>query len=122
MKTEAFTGKSSEMRQDAIWLSSEDLIDSGDVPVEIEGVFRHKDAVFDGGRTATVFALKFRGKGDKQLVLNATNRKFLLALAGTGDVTKWVGLKVLLYVKRDVPKKGGSKGEVTCGIRMKRID
>lgn len=118
MKTEPFSGKSAEMRTDAIWLSSEDLFDAGDVLVEVEGVYKHRDAVFDAGRIATVFALKFLGKG-KQLVLNATNRKFMVNLAGTTDTSKWKGQKVILYVRRDVPKKGGARGEVTCGIRMK---
>lgn len=119
MKTEPFAGRSVEMRKDAIWLSSEDLFDAGDVLVEIEGVYKHTNAVFDGGRIDTVFALRFVGKGEKQLVLNATNRKFLVNLCGTTDVSKWKGKKVVLYVRRDVPKKGGARGEVTCGIRIK---
>lgn len=121
MKTEPFVGKSGEMRSDALWLSSEDIFDAGDVRVKIEGVFRHVDAVFEGGRKETVYAVKFVGK-EKQLVLNATNRKFLLNLAGTSDTSKWKGLDVILYVRRDIPKKGGARGEVTCGIRMKRPD
>ncbi len=119
METEKFTGRSAEMRKDTPWLSSEDLMDVGkDVEVEISGVFKHKNAVFDDGRKDTVYALAFKGK-TKQLVLNATNRKRLVAMFGTTKVDQWIGKKISLYVEDGVRKPGGARGETTCGIRVR---
>lgn len=118
MQTEEFDGQSAEMRRESPWLASEDLLDHGDAGVEIEGVYKHVDAVFDDGRTETVYALKFRGK-DKQMVLNATNRKHLVAKFGTTKVKEWAGEKIVLYVQRNVRKPGGKKGETCCGIRIR---
>jgi hypothetical protein len=118
MQSEPFSGRTSEMRLDTPWLASEDLLDLGDVAVEIEGVYRHKDAKFDEGRTQTIFALKFKGK-KKELVLNATNRKTLVAMFGTGNVKEWVGKQITLYVDQRVRKPGGGRGETCCGIRIR---
>ena len=118
MKTEPFTGKSPEMRKDSPFLSSEDLLDAGDVKVVIEGVFRHKDAIFDDGRKETVYAISFVGK-QRQLVLNNTNRKTLVAKFGTTKVSDWIGKEVTLHVVSGVRKPGGAKGETTTGIRIK---
>jgi hypothetical protein len=118
MKSEPFTGRSGEMREGTPWLASEDILDCGDVAVEIEAVFHHKGAVFDEGRQEDVFALKFKGK-QKQLVLNATNRKRLVKLFGTSKTTEWVGKTIILYVDHNVRKPGGSRGEKTCGIRIR---
>ena len=118
MQSEPFAGKSAEMKKDSTWLASEDILDAGDVTVKIEGVFRHKDAVFDDGRHETVFAVKFAGKV-KQLVLNNTNRKRLVKLFGTTKVADWIGKEVTLYVDRNVRPLGGKKGEVVNGIRVR---
>ena len=118
MQSEEFSGKSAEMRKDSPWLSSEDLLDAGEVEVEIEGVFKHRDAVFDDGRKETVFAVKFKGK-QKQLVLNNTNRKRLVKRFATTKVSEWIGKKCVLYVDRHVRPIGGKKGEEVCGIRVK---
>jgi hypothetical protein len=119
MKTEPFTGKSPEMKKPTPWLASEDLLDAGDVKVTISGVFKHKDAKFDDGRVETVFALAFAGK-ERQLVLNATNRKTLVDKFETTDVKAWIGKEIVLYVDRDVRKPGGGKSERCCGIRIRR--
>lgn len=118
MKSEEFTGRSAEMKKDPLWLSSEDLLDFGDVEVTIEAVFKHIDAEFDGGRKHTVFALKFVGK-EKQLILNNTNRKRLVEAFGTTKLPEWKGRKIKLYVDQNVKKPGGRQGEKTCGIRVK---
>lgn len=118
MKTQEFAGTSGQMRKDSPWLASEDILDAGDVLAEIEAVYQHKDAQFDDGRTETVFALKFVGK-QRQLVLNATNRKKLVALFGTSKVGEWKGKKIVLYVDHNVRKPGGRRDEKTCGIRIK---
>jgi len=115
MKSEPFTGRSAEMRKATNWLSSEDLMDTGkdEIEVEIAGVFKHKDAKFDDGRTETVYALAFAGK-EKQLILNATNRKILVNMFGTTKVADWIGKKVKLYVKDGV-RLGKT---ITRGIRI----
>jgi hypothetical protein len=118
MESEQFTGRSVEMKKETPWLSSEDLLDAGDVIVEISGVYKHKGVKFDDGREMDVFALAFKGKA-KQLVLNSTNRRALVSLFGTTKVNEWVGKKVTLYVAHDVRKPGGRRGETTCGIRIR---
>jgi len=118
MKSTSFTGNSGEMRKDSPWLASEDIMDSGDVTVEIEAVFRHDDAAFDDGRKETVWAIKFKGP-EKQLVLNATNRKTLVAKFGTTKTPEWVGQSITLYVERGIRKPGGKRGETCCGIRIR---
>jgi hypothetical protein len=118
MKSEEFTGRSPAMKKEGPWLSSEELMDAGEVTVEIEKVFRHVDAEFDEGRKETVHALKFVGK-ERQLVLNNTNRKTLVAKFQTTDVKQWIGKPVTLFVVHGIRKPGGKKGETTCGIRVK---
>lgn len=119
MKSEPFGGKSVEMKKPTLWLASEDILDAGDVEVVIEQVFKHKDAKFDDGRVETVHAIAFVGK-QKQLILNATNRKTLVDKFDTTDVKLWIGKKIVLWVDRDVRKPGGGKGERCCGIRIRR--
>lgn len=114
MKTEEFTGRSSEMKEGALWLSVEDLLELGDIPVTIEGIFKHTDAVFDDGRKATVFSIKFSGS-DKHLILNPTNRQYLVRKFGTINVQNWVGQQVFLYINPDVK----FQGKITGGIRIK---
>jgi hypothetical protein len=119
MESEQFDGRSAEMRKATPWLSSEDIRDIGhDVEVVIEAVYKHKNAVFDDGRKEDVFALKFQGK-QKQLVLNATNRKRLIEIFGTTNVKQWAGKSILLYVEYGIRKPGGGKGDTTCGIRVR---
>ena len=114
-KSEVFEGHSSEMRKDAPWLASEDILDKGDVPVTIEGAFRHENVAFDKGRVeAEVYALKFQ-KADKQLVLNATNRKTLVELFGT-NVKNWASKKIVLFTV-----KTKFAGKDVNGIRVKGI-
>lgn len=97
------------------WLASEDLDGLGEVEVSIESVFLHKDAVMqDGRKQPKLFAVKFVGK-DRQLVLNATNRKTIAAKFGT-DTKLWKGQKILLYVKDGVRSPSGG---TTKGIRIK---
>ncbi len=110
----AFTGRAGAMRVSP-WLASEDLDGLGDVPVVIEAVFCHKDvAMQDGRKQAKLFAIKFTGK-ERQMVLNATNRKALVAKFGT-DVKAWLGKEILLYVKDGVRNPAGG---TTKGLRVK---
>lgn len=109
-----YEGRTASMRTSP-WLASEDLDGLGDVEVTIESVFQHKDAVMqDGRKQPKLFAVKFVGK-ERQLVLNATNRKTLAGKFGT-DCKAWKGQKVLLYVKDGVRNPAGG---TTKGIRIK---
>lgn len=117
MKSTPFEGRSSEMRAPSPWLASEDLLDCGDVTVTIEKVMLHPDATFDDGRKQKVYSLRFEGK-DKEMVLNATNRKTLVARFGT-KVKDWAGKEITLYVDTRVRKPGGKANEYTCGIRIR---
>lgn len=111
---EVFEGRSAAMKKDSPWLASEDLLGLPDVKVEIEGVYRHSDVEFDAGRKEKfVYSVKFKGKS-KQLVLNATNRKTLVAKFGT-NVKDWAGKQVSLYVDENVRMMG----KTVCGIRIK---
>lgn len=112
-----FTGRSSEMRDpDSPWLAAEDLMDLGrDLVVQIGRVTFHKNAVFDGGRKEDVHALEFVGK-HKRLVLNATNRRTLVALFGTTQASAWKEQWIALFVNPEVPAVGGG---TTAGIRIR---
>jgi len=114
MRSEEFTGAAPEMKKPTLWLSSEDLYGLGDVKVTIARVHRHHDVEFDAGRKEKiVHALEFVGK-EKQLVINATNRKMLMFRFGR-EVTQWVGKQIVLYVDDNV-RLAGKK---VCGIRIR---
>lgn len=109
-----YEGRTAAMRTSQ-WLASEDLDGLGEVEVTIEAVYLHKDAVMqDGRKQPKLFAVKFSGK-ERQLVLNATNRKTLAGKFGT-DTKAWKGQNVLLYVKDGVRNPAGG---TTKGIRIK---
>lgn len=113
-ETTEYTGRTAAMRTSP-WLASEDLDGLGDVEVIIEAVYSHKDAVMqDGRKQPKLFAVKFVGK-ERQLVLNATNRKTIVAEFGS-DVKAWKDKKVKLYVKDGVRSPSGG---TTKGIRVK---
>jgi hypothetical protein len=116
MQSTIYEGKTAAMRTNTTWLASEDIMDAGDVNVTIEAVYRHQNAEFEGGRKEKeIFALKFKG-ADKQLVLNSTNRKTLVAMFGN-HTKSWTGQKVTLYVDHKVK----AFGEIRNGIRI-RLD
>lgn len=113
-KSEPFEGHSSEMKKDSPWLASEDLLGKGDVTVTIAACHRHRDVEFDEGRKEKeVYSLQFAG-GKKQLVLNSTNRKTLVAKFGP-NVKDWQGKKVTLWVDQNVRMMG----KTVCGVRIK---
>lgn len=112
--TEKFEGRTAVMRKSE-WLSAEDLDGAGDVKVEIEGVFLHKNVPMDGGRKEPkLFSLKFKDK-ERQLIINASNRKTLFGLFGA-DTKQWPGKAITIYVKDGVKAVGGG---TTKGIRIK---
>ncbi len=110
---EVFEGRSSEMKESP-WLSSEDILDVGDVVVKVIRCHRYRNVEFDKGRKEdTVYTLEFEGK-QKQLVLNSTNRKSLVRKFGT-DVREWAGQEITLWVDRKVR----FAGRTVNGIRIK---
>jgi len=113
-KSEPFAGHSSEMKANSPWLSAEDILGKGDIEVVIKAVHRHADVEFEAGRTeSVVFSLEFE-KAGKQLVINSTNRKTLVAKFGP-KVAEWSGKKINLYVDNNVRMLG----KTVNGVRIK---
>ena len=115
MSAAEYTGNVSGMRVSP-WLASEDLEGMGDVPATIEAVYKHADVTMQDGRKLKImFALQFAGK-DKQMVVNATNRKTLAGAFGA-NVKKWHGKHVLIYVASGVKNPAG--GAPVKGLRIR---
>jgi len=114
---QAFEGMASQMR-DSPWLAAEDVEDAGgNINVTIIACYKHEDVEFDAGRKRPViYTVAFKG-ADKQLVLNATNRKTLSSLFGR-DVKKWQGQKIELFVQDGI-RLGG---KTVKGIRLRGSD
>jgi hypothetical protein len=109
-----FAGLSGEMREATPWLSAEDLMGRGEVAVTIEKVIEHRNVKFQAGRTKEkAFAVAFVGK-QRQLVLNATNRKTLAQMYGA-KVADWKGKAITLVVGTTE-----LKGEQVPCIRIKK--
>ena len=116
-KQEPYTGMVSDMK-DSPWLASEDLLGFDEVSVVISGVFKNSDVPMDGGRKEPIlYSVSFEGK-DKQMILNATNRKSLSSAFGA-STKDWVGKTIKLYVLDGIRKPGGERGETTTGLRIK---
>lgn len=93
-----FDGSAAEMR-DSPWLSAEDLMPAPGqkANVVIERVMKYNNVEFDKGRKKKeVYTLHFAGK-QRELVLNATNRKSLVALFGV-RAADWKGQAIQIYV------------------------
>lgn len=106
--------------RESTWLTWEDLPADREAPATIETVRIRKRLVLQGGREKAVgLSLKFVGK-ERELLLNATNRKVLSLLFG-GDTAGWFGKRVLLYVEQDVRRPDGTKGPAVR-IRPKRVE
>lgn len=114
-KVEEYEGRTSAMRTNTCWLASEDLEGLPDQKVVIEACYRHENPQFEAGRKVKeCYSLKFVGK-DKQLVLNSTNRKCLVAMFGS-VVREWKGKEITLYIT-----EVQSFGEIKNGIRIRLI-
>lgn len=112
--TQEFDGLASQMRQSQ-WMACEDLDGFTEAKCTIEHVWLHRNVSFEEGRKQDkVYSLGFKGKA-KQLVLNATNRRRLVALFGS-KTTEWIGQTITLYVKDGVRSP---KGGTTRGIRIR---
>jgi hypothetical protein len=116
MKTTEYKGKVSGMKSSP-WLASEDLLGISPQQVVIAGVYQHEDVPMDGGRKEKLlFAIGFE-KIQKQMILNATNRKSLSRQFGA-DTKQWIGKEVTLTVQDGIRKPGGRAGETTTGLRI----
>lgn len=112
---ETYTGPASGLKASP-WLASEDLPADKDIEVTIDDVQRHKDVKFEKGRAIPVAgALKFAG-AEKLLLLNATNRKALVARFGK-DTKAWRGQKIALHVDPNCKNPNG--GAPINGIRIR---
>lgn len=106
--------------RDSVWLTNEDLPHDRDTVAVIEAILLRKKLTFQGGRDkANGLSAKFQGK-QRELLLNATNRKVLAALYGpnTGD---WYGRTIALFVEQDVRRPDGTRGPAVR-IRPKRFE
>jgi hypothetical protein len=116
MKTTEYKGKVSGMKSSP-WLASEDLLGISPQQVTIAGVYQHEDVPMDGGRKEKLlFAIAFE-RIQKQMILNATNRKALSRQFGA-DTKNWIGKQVMLTVQDGIRKPGGRAGETTTGLRI----
>ena len=105
--------------RDSIWLTNEDIPHDRDVGLTIEKVVMRKNMVMQGGREKPIgLSLRFVGK-ERELLLNATNRKVLAALFGNA-CESWFGKKVLLYVEPNVRRPDGTSGPAVR-IRAKKV-
>ena len=116
MSQTPFTGKVGQMKQDTKWLASEDFIELGDVKLRIAKIYQNTGEVMQDGKKKDFFSVAFE-KTDKQLVLNATNRKALAHSFGA-DTSKWIGHEVFIYAEDGVRAIGGG---TTTGLRLRPI-
>lgn len=106
--------------RDSPWLTNEDIPHDRDVVATIEKVVVRRNLAMQGGREKRVaLSIAFTGK-DRELLLNATNRKVLAALFGA-NTGEWFGKKVVLYVEQDVRRPDGTRGPAVR-IRAKRVE
>jgi hypothetical protein len=124
METTPYKGKVSGMKTSP-WLASEDLEGlgkvggsiRGSVNVNISGVFRNENVTLDAGRVEKcLFSVAFHGV-EKQMILNATNRKTLTKAFGA-DTKKWIGGEIELIAQDGIQKPGAKKGILTTGLRF----
>jgi len=116
-ESKEFRGLVSQMRVSP-WLASEDLLGLGEIAVKIEAVYLHENVKMDGGRNeAQLYAIKFAG-AEKQMILNATNRKALSQAFGA-RVDTWAGKTVYLRAQPGIRKPGGGKNEKCYGLRIR---
>ena len=102
------------MKADNKYLASEDFIGLGEVEVEISGVFQVTGETMQDGKKKDFYSIAF-AKTQKQMVLNATNRRCLAAAFGA-DTKGWVGQKVKIFAQDGIRNPAG--GEKVWGLRI----
>lgn len=111
----------SGIARDSTWLTNEDIPHDRDTIVTIESVTLRRNLKMQNGRPKPIaLSLKFVGK-QRELMLNATNRKMLGALFQTNDTGAWFGKRVALFVEQDVRRPDGTTGPAVR-IRAKRVE
>jgi hypothetical protein len=109
-------GGPSGIGRDSVWLTAEDLPDEKDITLEIEEVLDRQNVTFEGGRKKPhVLTLKF-ARFQRELGLNATNRRSLNRLYGK-ITANWRGKRVTLYVDNNV--RFGR--ETVSGVRIRDV-
>jgi len=104
-------------KMDRRYLSSLDLVGSGQVELTIDRVEFHEELTFNNGqKKEKVYLMYFKGT-DKPLDLNVTNISSIAYIHNSNKPSDWAGKKVKLEVKR-VQKPGGKRGEKTNGVRV----
>lgn len=113
MESTTYTGTVAGMKASP-WLASEDLLGLPSPDLTIEEVFKNEKVVMDAGRVEPVlYSLKFKG-ADKQMILNATNRRSLTKAFGA-STKAWRGQTVTVYVQDGIKMAGKS----VSGLRIK---
>ena len=111
----------SGIARESNWLTNEDIPHDRDTLVTIETVVLRRNLTMDQGRKKDIaLSLKFEGK-QRELMLNATNRKTLAALFRSNQCEAWWGKRVLLYVEQGVRRPDGTNGPAVR-IRAKRVE
>jgi len=106
---------------ESIWLTNEDLPHDRDTPVTIATVVRRDNVTMQEGRKkAVAISLRFVGK-QRELMLNATNRKTLALLFESTNCADWFGKRILLHVVQGVRRPDGTVGPAVR-IRPRRVD
>jgi len=110
----SYTGPSGGLKKATVWLASEDVGTDVELTVTIVDVELHRGVKFDAGRTEDkVPALRFK-EIEKHMILNSTNRKFLVRMFGM-DTKDWRNQRVAIFVDPDV-KFAGQK---VNGLRLR---
>lgn len=95
-------GYVSQMKAPSPWLSCEDIVDFGDIVVEIERCFVHPKVDFgDGKPPKKQYSIKFVGK-EKKMLVNKGHRDFFKDKWGEGvkqtvPVQKLIGKRITIY-------------------------
>jgi hypothetical protein len=109
----------SGIAHDSAWLTAEELTKGKDQKVVVEKVLFYDEIEFEMGRKEkNKLALKFRGK-DKELVLNATNRKVMVRMHGN-VTTNWKGKEVALFVTQTRKPGSSDPDEMVDCVRIRQ--
>ena len=87
---------------------------SPDILVTIKG-FRAEDMAWTGEPEDMRWVLEFEEDVKDFVIGNIINQDTIIDMAGTDDLSKWIGLKIVLYVNPDIEHKGKRVG----GIRIR---
>lgn len=98
---------------DRRFLSSIDLIGSGEVSLTIDRVERLETIEYANGNTDSNVIMLYFKETSKPLTLNVTNIKAIVEITGTNKAGDWTGKKIKLAVK-----KVKAFGKLTDAVRV----